>query len=131
MKTLLRQVDSIRCEHNADRVTEVRVEVGPLSGVEPMLLSSAFALLASEQTVAGARLVIDKVPLLAHCEACDKEFEVNGFVFRCPTCRGNVKTISGDEFHLLSVSLSEANAEFRDSLDPSSHNCSDTHETAS
>ncbi len=107
MRTLLQQVEMIRLENKAERVTEVRVEVGPLSGVEPMLLTSAFAQLASEQTVIGARFVIDEVPLLASCESCDNEFEISDFVFRCPECHGNVKTISGDEFQLVSVSLFE------------------------
>jgi hydrogenase nickel incorporation protein HypA/HybF len=105
MRTLLKQVEEIRFEYNAERVQEVRVEVGPLSGVEPMLLASAFAQLASEETVAGARFVIDEVPLLAHCESCDNRFEILDFAFRCPACRGHVTTISGDEVQLVSVSL--------------------------
>ena len=101
-------MDEVRRQHEATRVTEVHIEVGPLSGVEPLLLHSAFDLLVLDSAMQDAQLVIDEVPLRARCEACDFEFEIVDFDFRCPTCRGNVKTISGDEFQLVSVSLSES-----------------------
>jgi hydrogenase nickel incorporation protein HypA/HybF len=105
VKTLLKQVDAVRQQHEAEHVTEVRVEVGPLSGVEPLLLATAFAQLATDSTLAGAKLVIDEVALLAECKPCGREFEVHDFVFRCPICRGNVHVTRGDEFQLVSVSL--------------------------
>lgn len=105
VRALLKQVDEIRREHDAEQVTEVRVEVGPLSGVEPMLLAAAFEQLAPESTAAGAKLMIDEVALIAKCTSCDYEFEVSDFVFRCPTCGENVRVIHGDEFQLVSASL--------------------------
>ena len=38
---LLRQVETLQKEQNADRVTGVRVKVGEFSGVEPELLQQA------------------------------------------------------------------------------------------
>lgn len=105
VKTLLKQVEEILRQHDAEQVTEVRVEVGPLSGVEPLLLSTAFEQLAPKSTAAGASLVIDEVALLGDCKSCGCEFEVNDFVFRCPTCGGNVRVIRGDELQLVSVTL--------------------------
>lgn len=107
IKTLLRQVEEIRGQHDGERVTEVRVEVGLLTGVEPLLLMSAFDQLAPQSTAAGAKLVIDEVPLIARCKSCCCDFEVTDFVFRCPKCNGTVQVIRGDEFHLVSVSLYE------------------------
>lgn len=105
VKALLKQVEELRCQHDAEQVTEVRIEVGPLSGVEPLLLSTAFEQLAAESPTVDANLVIDEVELLAECRFCDSEFEVSDFVFRCPTCGGNVHLIRGDEMQLVSVSL--------------------------
>lgn len=102
---LLKQVDAIRRQHQAERVTAVRVEVGPLSGVEPLLLASAFEELVPESTSSGANLVIDEVALLGQCKSCGCEFEVLDFVFRCPTCGGNVRVTRGDEFQLVSVAV--------------------------
>jgi hydrogenase nickel incorporation protein HypA/HybF len=99
VQSLLKQVDAIRRQHDAKHVSEVRVEVGPLSGVEPLLLAAAF------EQLAGAKLTIDEVALLAECQSCGREFELNDFDFHCPSCRGNVRVTRGDEFLLVSVSL--------------------------
>ena len=105
VRNLLNQVDQIRCQNGAQRVAEIRVEMGPLSGVEPSLLASAFDHLSVGDTVKSASLVIDQVALLAICSSCQAEFEVQNFYFRCPTCGGNVKVVQGDEFLLVSISL--------------------------
>ena len=105
VRALLKQVEEIRREHDAEHVTEVYVEVGPLSGVEPLLLATAFEQLSPKSSVTGAKLVIDEVALLAQCDSCSCEFEVSDFVFRCPTCGGNVRVLRGDAFQLASVSL--------------------------
>ncbi len=108
VRNLLKQVEQIRQSNGGSRVTEVRVQLGPLSGVEPALLSSAFAQLCTDATVSTASLVIDQVELLANCEACQTEFEVHGFQFRCPNCGGSVKVTQGEEFLLVSVSMDSA-----------------------
>jgi len=107
VSNLLKQVEEIRRQHDAPYVTEVRVELGPLSGVEPLLLASAFELLKRYTPMANAKLVIDEVPLVAQCKSCNNQFAINDLVFRCPNCKGNVKTIRGDEFYLVSISFPE------------------------
>lgn len=108
VRQLLRQVDEICRVHGAECVSEVVVEAGPMAGVDPTLLASAFEQLAPTSTARGAKLVIDEVTLQARCNCCDDEFEVCDFVFRCPTCGGNVRVIRGDELQLVSVSLRSA-----------------------
>ncbi len=118
VRNLLSQVDEIRRKHDAQRVTEVRVGVGPLSGVEPLLLASAFDLLKSGTAAASAVLIVDEASLLAKCDACDCDFEIEGFRFRCPTCNGSVKVVSGNQCQLVSVDVSkERNTAGSDGLD--------------
>lgn len=105
IRSLLKQVDELRQQHGGGLVAEVRVQLGPLSGVEPLLLASAFDQLSSETSAGGAKLAVEEVTLLAKCDSCDREFEIHDFVFRCPTCQGNVRVTQGDEFQLVSVSL--------------------------
>lgn len=126
---LLRQAEEIRLEHHADRIREIRVEVGPLSGVEPLLLKSAFDELTGRDAGGGrdasgrleaaggleaateingaptTRLVVDEVPLLARCIACANDFEVLEFNFRCSRCGGRIRVTGGDSLELVSVSL--------------------------
>lgn len=105
IKSLLKQVDAVGRKHYAAGVLEVRIQIGPLSGVEPLLLQSAFDQLAYQSNAAGARLVIEEVPLVAECVSCQQQCEVNAFVFLCPTCGGNVNVIHGDGVQLVSVTL--------------------------
>lgn len=105
VKSLLRQVELIVCEHQAQGVSEIQVEVGPLSGVEPLLLSSAFDQIVDGTIAQGAKLVINSVPLRAACANCQLESDVHDFNFRCPTCAQNRKVTSGDRFMLDGVTL--------------------------
>ena len=104
-KNLLRQVDQIRREHDSHRVVEVRVEIGPLSGVEPMLLTSAFERLCTDEETRTASLVINEVDLTVECRLCHRQFVVRDYVFRCPECGGNVNVIRGADVQLVNVSL--------------------------
>ncbi|MFN7805485.1 MAG: hydrogenase maturation nickel metallochaperone HypA [Planctomycetaceae bacterium] len=83
-------------------VSVVRVEVGALSGVEPLLVQLAYDRQVPESRLAGSRLEIELVPLQARCDRCGV-FEVPQFRFACPGC-GNPRTkvVSGEEFRLVS-----------------------------
>ena len=107
---LLRQVEAIRQQHGGATVVEVRVEAGPLSGVEPLLLASAFEELATDELGGQARLVIDHTALEARCQPCHFEFEIDmaSLVFRCPKCDKGVQVTRGDRLELASVTLDDA-----------------------
>ena len=108
MKQILRQVDAIRAQHAGEVVSEVRIEIGPLAGVEPLLLEAAFQQLAPQTSAAAARFVIDETPLTAECRSCRQEFEVQEFDFRCPSCGAGVRIVRGDELRLISITLHDA-----------------------
>lgn len=54
----------------AARVEAVHLRVGMLSGVVPRALHASFALACEHTPLAGARLVIEEVPLMLFCRAC-------------------------------------------------------------
>lgn len=106
VRTLLGQVAALLAEHGGESVDEILVEMGPLSGVEPLLVQSAFGQLAPQQDLATAKLIINEISLLAKCRACGARFEVERFRFRCSMCESSdVQVLSGDEFRLLSITI--------------------------
>jgi hydrogenase nickel incorporation protein HypA/HybF len=108
---LLRQVDRVRADHSASAVTEVHVQVGPLSGVEPLLVAAAFERLKAGTSAAAARLMIEEVPLEALCSRCGLESEVLDFRFRCAHCgHDDVRVVRGDEFQLVSLTVDSADS---------------------
>lgn len=106
MRALLRQVESLVEEHDGTGVDEIRVQLGPLSGVEPLLLASAFDELSGDGIARGARLSINEVPLAARCLDCGLDFELDAARFRCPVCTsGRTRIKQGDGLVLESVTI--------------------------
>jgi hydrogenase nickel incorporation protein HypA/HybF len=108
VRSLLDQVETIRLEQDGLAVDEVRIEIGPLSGVEPLLVSSAFSQLAPACGMNSVRLVIDEVPLSARCPKCGP-VEIELVRISCPNCGSqDVRIVSGDEVRLHSVTIRQA-----------------------
>ncbi len=107
VRNLIKQVESIVAAEGGNAI-EIEVAIGPLSGVEPLLVQSAFEQLAPASQVGGARLRIDQPELRARCRECQQEFAVEGFLFQCPACQGRmVDVTSGDDFRLMGISVEE------------------------
>lgn len=109
VSTLLHQVSELRIQHQADAVEEIVVEIGPLSGVESLLIRSAFDRLAPDHGMEHTRLVIREIPLEAKCLACDALFEIERFKFLCTHCGAtNIQVIRGDEVRLVNIAVRQS-----------------------
>jgi hydrogenase nickel incorporation protein HypA/HybF len=109
VRSLLAQVRELAKAHGGAVVQRIRVQVGPLSGVEPLLLASAWEQLRGEAAMPQATLELEEVPLEARCRACDGVFQPVRFRFRCPLC-GSSETdvVRGDGVVLHSIELDDA-----------------------
>lgn len=104
--SLLRQVEKLAQAQGGGRISEVRLEIGPLAGIEPLLLSETFRRLRNGTMVAEAELVIDPVGLTCHCRGCQLDYASNELQFVCPTCGGReVDVIGGDAVTLISITV--------------------------
>jgi hydrogenase nickel incorporation protein HypA/HybF len=105
-QALIGQVEDIAREHNATGVVLIRLQVGPLSGVEPQLLEQAYTLARAGTVAAYAELVIDRLPIKVRCQQCGAETAATANRLLCGAC-GDWRTtvISGDELILASVEL--------------------------
>lgn len=104
---LMRQVLDIAREHRAERVEQVVLRIGPLSGVEPSLLADAFPFASAGTRAEGAELVIEMEKVLVRCLTCGAETATTPNHLICGGC-GDYRTqlVSGDELLLVSVQLS-------------------------
>ncbi|QDT97177.1 hydrogenase maturation nickel metallochaperone HypA/HybF [Gimesia aquarii] len=111
IRSLLRQVGQIVVAEGGGQVTEIRVQVGDLSGVEPLLFQMAFDDMVPALFSSDCRLALEMVPVTAVCSECKHQFEIVDFQFRCPKCQTNlVQVIQGDEVKLISVSINSNNS---------------------
>ncbi len=103
---MLSQVSAIAAEHGASGVSLVKVQIGPLSGVEPQLLAQAFRIATAGTIADGATLEVETLPVKVRCEQCGATSEVAMNRLLCGECGDyHTQVISGDELLLASVEL--------------------------
>jgi hydrogenase nickel incorporation protein HypA/HybF len=114
-QALLGEVTRIAEERGAGEVTSIVVSVGPLSGVEPGLLSRAFEVARAGSIAARAGLVIEPAPLVVRCRECGAEGEAAPQALLCPSCGGwRVDVVSGDDLLLRQLTLTPLPGSARD-----------------
>jgi len=105
-QALLAQVAEIVATHGASSVAKITVEVGPLSGIEPGLLASAFKAASTGSCAAGAALCIESSVVMIRCLVCDADSQVQPNHLVCATCGGyRTRVVKGDELRLRQVQL--------------------------
>ena len=106
-QALLDQVEGIARDRNAGEVTEINVQIGPLSGVEPILLQQAFRIASAGTLAEGARLNLSTMPVRVHCRSCGAETTAMPARLVCAAC-GDWRTtlVSGDDLLLTTIELS-------------------------
>ena len=106
IRSLLRQVEELAQQHQAIGVEAIEVEIGPLSGVEPLLLQDAFERLAVEFPWPLAELSVQQTGLDVFCNDCQRESQLEDFRFVCSQCGStSLHIVRGDAFRLLNVKL--------------------------
>ncbi len=103
---LMGQIEDIAARERAERVTRILLQIGPLSGVEPLLLQDAFPIASAGTVAADAVLDVDAQPVRVRCMQCQAESDASTNKLVCGEC-GDYRTqlISGDELMLISVEL--------------------------
>lgn len=93
-------------EHGVNRVIQVKLIVGELTGVEDMTMQSCFEMYVQATPVEGAQLVIERVPVKVRCRVCGNEYETKIPFSECTVC-GNKSTeiISGKELYIESLEV--------------------------
>jgi len=105
-QALICQVAELADQKSATAVNRILVSVGPLSGVESMLLQNAFPIAAAGTVADGAELRIEILPVRVHCTACEVESIVAPNRLLCDKCGDwRTKLVSGDELLLTRVEL--------------------------
>jgi hydrogenase nickel incorporation protein HypA/HybF len=110
-RALLDQVVRIAARHDAVRVTSIRVRIGPLSGVDPALLRTAYPLAAEGTCAAQAALSITATDVQVRCKQCGAKTPAELNHLCCGACGAlDTELASGDELILESVELAQSSA---------------------
>jgi len=105
-QALVEQVDAVITRHRATQASLIRVRIGPLAGVVPDLLATAFPLAAAGSRMEHAELDLVEAPITVRCQTCGAETEAAMNRLLCGACGDwHTQVISGDELLLESVEL--------------------------
>lgn len=106
---LLNQVTAIAAQHRAQRIASITVRIGPLSGIEPLLLESAFTISRTGTLAEEAELFMERQPVRVLCRHCGAESDASPCNLTCGECGGyDTQLLSGDELILARVELLNA-----------------------
>ncbi len=104
--SLFEVIDRQISKHRLSKVSRVHLVVGDFAGVELMTLTACFEVFAEGTAVEGAELSIKKVPIVARCRSCYREFEVNNYDFSCPEGhQDGTDMLSGKELYIDSLDV--------------------------
>jgi len=110
-QALLTQVAAIASDHGASTVERITIEMGPLCGVEPALLTRAFAVARQGGCAAQAALLIESTSLTIRCMTCGAQSEPRPNRMVCGACGGfRTQVVAGDELRLRRVELRTADS---------------------
>ncbi|MBV5310048.1 hydrogenase maturation nickel metallochaperone HypA [Chromatium okenii] len=105
-QALLDQVTQIAAEHGATSVTRIVLKIGPLSGVEAVLLQHAYPLVAVGTCAEHAELVIESAAIRVACQDCGAETVATPNRLFCSICAStHTRLISGNELLLAHLEL--------------------------
>jgi hydrogenase nickel incorporation protein HypA/HybF len=104
---MIARVESEARERNAIRVRRVRIRIGELSGVDPELLISAYAIIRERSACENAELSVERVHARWQCGRCGSCWGIDG-PMRCANCGGASRLVQGDEIMLEQIEMEVA-----------------------
>lgn len=95
--------------HNASRVVTVHLQVGALTDLKDEWLNRYFDYLSKDTKAKGAKLKIERMPLIAQCDSCQNSYEADlkqiGNLI-CPLCGADRGTaLSGKDYFVKSMEV--------------------------
>ena len=99
-------LDTVYCyarENGIIKITMIRLIVGPLSGVMPEALEFGLQVLSEEGIAKGAKVEIERPPIVGKCSGCNSRIELSDWEPNCPKC-GNpgLQILQGTELRIES-----------------------------
>jgi hydrogenase nickel incorporation protein HypA/HybF len=98
-------VEAVMDRTGEQRVVEVRLRVGRLSGVVPDAMRFCFDLVTDGTPLQGARLDIDEPQGSASCRGCGATFVLHDLILLCPCGSADVDVLTGRELAICSVEV--------------------------
>ncbi len=106
---IVKTVEEIAAENQADRVGKVVLQIGEVSTIIPSYLEDYWKWKCSKSPVMeGCELVIETIPAITFCEDCRETFATVEHGKTCPYCgSGNTYLIQGNEHQIKEIEVTD------------------------
>jgi hydrogenase nickel incorporation protein HypA/HybF len=109
-QSIVKQINEIATQYTDYVVDKVHIRLGPLSGIVPDLLQTAFPFASANSSAADADLIIESMPIRVRCISCGSDTDANPNRLLCGVCGSwQTQMLSGDELILQRVELRTTN----------------------
>ena len=107
---ITQNIVNICCEeaekNNALKISSIKLKIGELSGLVPECIQEYFNFISMNTVAQGAKLQVEKMPIIMQCNNCGSINEINKVDFNCQSCGStDVKIIGGNEFLIDSMEV--------------------------
>ena len=101
---ILQVVEDAVLDQGIRRVTEIRLEIGALAGVEPEALRFCLDVVLRDSLAEGAQVDLDLIPGTGWCLACGERVTISELFDPCPLCGGyQVQATGGTEMRVKEI----------------------------
>ena len=103
---ILRVLEQTRERDPFERITQLRLAVGVLAGVEIESLRFALSSIAANSILAGASIEIDQPPGVAWCLPCSQSVTITSRLDACPHCGAyQLQPTGGTEMRVVDMQV--------------------------
>jgi hydrogenase nickel incorporation protein HypA/HybF len=103
---IVKNVSELALKNEANKVIQLSLEFGVMSGVEKETFDFCFDIAAKNTILEGAKLSIKVVPLTVKCQKCSSLSSPEIFYIVCGECQSNdVIILSGKELKILNMEI--------------------------
>lgn len=111
--SIVEAVTESAAAYPGSRVKEVRLRVGALASIVEDSLQFCWELATEGTPLEGSLLVVNRLPVIVHCAACNNDSQLDGVQsFRCAHC-GEIAAdfLQGRELEIESIEIDEPDAQ--------------------
>ena len=89
---------------NAQKIVEVELDIGTISGIEIQALNFAMEIAVKDTLLESARIKINRIEAISECMECGEFFNSELTFSQCPECKAlNTRVIKGREMQVKSL----------------------------
>ncbi len=109
----IKEVNDIARENGVTKINSVTVEIGEVSTVVPYLFEDCWNWAVKNETVLfGAKIIIEKIDAVTHCDGCGKDYPTVEHGRICPYCKSErTYLLTGNEIIIKQIEAVDGDAQ--------------------